>query len=128
MNTVTMEGAPLHLEGSRPRVGEKAPDFTVLTNDLKPRTLGEYEGGILVLLSVPSLDTPVCDMEVRRFNTAAANLSDKVRIAAVSCDLPFAQARWCGAAGVRAVETLSDHKGTDFRPEIRRADQGNCAC
>ena len=114
MNTVTMEGAPLHLEGSRPRVGEKAPDFTVLTNDLKPRTLGEYEGGILVLLSVPSLDTPVCDMEVRRFNTAAANLSDKVRIAAVSCDLPFAQARWCGAAGVRAVETLSDHKGTDF--------------
>ena len=114
MNTVTMEGAPLHLEGSRPRVGEKAPDFTVLTNDLKPRTLGEYEGGILVLLSVPSLDTPVCDMEVRRFNTAAANLSDKVRIAAVSCDLPFAQARWCGAAGVQAVESLSDYKDVDF--------------
>ena len=114
MNTVTMDGAPLHLEGSRPRTGEKAPDFTVLTNDLKPRTLKEYQGKILVLISVPSLDTPVCDMEVRRFNTAAANLSDKVCIAAVSCDLPFAQARWCGAAGEKAVETLSDHRGAEF--------------
>lgn len=114
MNTVTMDGAPLHLEGSRPGTGEKAPDFTALTNDLKPRTLKEYQGKILVLISVPSLDTPVCDMEVRRFNTAAAGLSDKVCIAALSCDLPFAQARWCGAAGVKAVETLSDHRGTEF--------------
>ena len=69
---------------------------------------------MLVLVSVPSLDTPVCDMEVRRFNKEAAALSDKVRIVAVSCDLPFAQARWCGTAGVQAVETLSDYKETSF--------------
>ena len=69
---------------------------------------------MLVLVSVPSLDTPVCDMEVRRFNKEAAALSDKVRIVAVSCDLPFAQARWCGAAGVSAVQTLSDYKEANF--------------
>ena len=114
MNTVTMEGAPLHLEGQFPEVGKKAPDFTALTNDLEPRKLSDYAGRIMVLLSVPSLDTPVCDMEVRRFNTEAAHLSDKVSIVALSCDLPFAQARWCGAAGVKAVETLSDHMGTEF--------------
>ena len=67
-----------------------------------------------MLVTVPSLDTPVCDMEVRRFNKEAAALSDKVRIAAVSCDLPFAQARWCGAAGVAAVSSLSDHRDVSF--------------
>ena len=69
---------------------------------------------MLVLVCVPSLDTPVCDMEVRRFNTEAAAQSDKVRIVAVSRDLPFAQARWCGAAGVTAVETLSDYRTASF--------------
>ncbi len=83
-------------------------------NDLSPRSLKDYAGKVLVLVSVPSLDTPVCDLEVRRFNAEAAALSDKVRIVAVSCDLPFAQARWCGAAGVKAVETLSDYKDTSF--------------
>ena len=91
-------------------MGEKAPDFVLAANDLSPRSLKDYAGKVLVLVCVPSLDTPVCDMEVRRFNTEAASLSDKVKIVAASCDLPFAQARWCGAAGVTAVESASDYK------------------
>ena len=114
MNTVTFKGTPLHLMGNRPAVGQKAPDFTLAANDLSPRSLKDYAGKVLVLVSVPSLDTPTCDMEVRRFNKEAAALSDKVRIVAVSCDLPFAQARWCGAAGVTAVETLSDYRTAAF--------------
>ncbi len=114
MTTVTFMGNPLHLEGNLPEAGAKAPSFTALTNDLAPRGLADFAGKVLVLVSVPSLDTPVCDMEVRRFNKEAAALADNVRIVAVSCDLPFAQARWCGAAGVQAVSTLSDHKDTDF--------------
>lgn len=114
MNTVTFAGNTLHLEGSLPVVGQKAPDFTALTKDLNARSLKDYDGRILVLVSVPSLDTPVCDMEVRRFNKEAAALSDTVRIVAISCDLPFAQARWCGAANVTAVESLSDHRDVAF--------------
>lgn len=114
MSQVTFMGAPLTLEGSLPASGRLAPDFLLLTNDLNPRTLKDFAGKILVLVSVPSLDTPVCDMEVRRFNQEAAKLSDKVLIAAVSCDLPFAQARWCGAAGVSSVITLSDHRDVSF--------------
>lgn len=110
MNTVTFQGNLLHLEGSLPAVGQKAPDFVLAANDLSPRSLKDYAGKVLVLVCVPSLDTPVCDMEVRRFNKEAASLSDKVRIVAASCDLPFAQARWCGAAGVTAVESASDYK------------------
>ena len=114
MNTVTFKGTPLHLIGNQPTVGQKAPDFTLAANDLSPRSLKDYAGKVLVLVSVPSLDTPTCDMEVRRFNKEAAALSDKVRIVAVSCDLPFAQARWCGAAGVTQLETLSDHYDLSF--------------
>jgi thiol peroxidase len=112
--SITMMGNVLPLEGQSVAVGQKAPDFTALDNSLAPKSLKDYAGKTLVLASVPSLDTPVCDMEVRRFNTEAAALSQDVRILAISCDLPFAQARWCGAAGVTAVQTLSDHKDTDF--------------
>ncbi len=112
--SVTMKGNALPLEGTAIAVGQKAPDFTLLANDLSPRSLKEYAGKVLVLVAVPSLDTGVCDMEVRRFNTEAAALGDKVQILAISCDLPFAQARWCGAAGVSAVGTLSDHKDVNF--------------
>ena len=97
-------GNLLHLEGNLPAVGQKAPEFTVCNNGLEPRSLKDYAGKIVVLVSVPSLDTPVCDMEVRRFNKEAAALSDKVQILALSCDLPFAQARWCGADGVLIQE------------------------
>ncbi len=114
MASVTFMGNPLTLEGTLPSVGQKAPAFMVLANDLTQRSLGDYAGKVVVILTVPSLDTPVCDMEVRRFNTEAAALSSNVRILAVSCDLPFAQARWCGAAGVTSVEALSDYKDTDL--------------
>ena len=114
MDTVTFKGNVMHLEGSQPAFGGKAPDFTLTANDMSPRSLKDYAGKVLVLVCVPSLDTPVCDMEVRRFNTEAAAQSDKVRIVAVSRDLPFAQARWCGAAGVTAVETLSDYRTASF--------------
>ncbi|MDD4701624.1 MAG: thiol peroxidase [Desulfovibrio sp.] len=114
MNTVTFKGNTMHLTGNQPTVGQKAPDFTLVANDMTPRSLKDYAGKVLVLVSVPSLDTPTCDMEVRRFNKEAAALSGKVCIVAVSCDLPFAQARWCGAAGVQSVETLSDYKERNF--------------
>ena len=114
MNTITFKGSPLHLTGPLPAVGQKAPAFTLLANDLTPRALQDFAGKALVIATVPSLDTPVCDTEIRRFNTEAAALSDKVRILAVSCDLPFAQARWCGAAGISAVQSLSDHRDTSF--------------
>ena len=114
MHTITFQGAPLHLDGTLPSVGQKAPDFTLLANDLAPRSLKDFAGKTLVIATVPSLDTPVCDTEIRRFNKEAAALSDKLRILAVSCDLPFAQARWCGAAGISAVQSLSDHRDTSF--------------
>ena len=106
----TFQGNPLTLVGDEIKVGDKAPDFTVLQNDLSPATLSDYADKVLILTLVPSLDTPVCDMEVRRFNSEAAALGDDIKILTVSMDLPFAQARWCGAAGVEAVETLSDHR------------------
>ncbi len=111
---ITFAGNPLTLLGTTVNTGDKAPDFTVLANDLSPRTLSDYAGKVLVISVVPSLDTGVCDMQTRRFNTEAAGLSDNVRILTISCDLPFAQARWCGAAGVNSLETLSDHKDLSF--------------
>jgi thiol peroxidase len=114
MNSISFKGASFALEGRLPAAGDKAPDFTLLSTDLSARSLKDYAGKALLIASVPSLDTPVCDTEVRRFNKEAAALSDKLRILAVSCDLPFAQARWCGAAGIDAVQTLSDHRETSF--------------
>ena len=114
MNTITFQGSPLHLVGSLPSIGQKAPDFALLANDLTPRSLNDFAGKALVIATVPSLDTPVCDTEIRRFNKEAAALSGKLRVLAVSCDLPFAQARWCGAAGISAVQSLSDHSNASF--------------
>ncbi len=91
-----------------------APDCEVVDNDLKPVKLSSFRGKILVVTSVPSLDTPVCDIETRRFNEEAALLGPDVQIITVSMDLPFAQKRWCGAAGVEKVKTLSDHRQADF--------------
>lgn len=114
MNTVTFQGNTLHLEGNLPVVGQKAPAFTLVANDLSTKTLADFAGKPLVIASVPSLDTPVCDLEGRRFNSEAAKLSDQLRIVIVSCDLPFAQARWCGSANAANVETLSDYKEVNF--------------
>jgi thiol peroxidase len=111
---VTIHGNPLTLVGNPVKEGDKAPDFTVLDTDLKPVNLLAYKGKVCVISSVPSLDTPVCDMETRRFNTEAGKLSDDVVILTVSMDLPFAQKRWCGATGVTKVKTLSDHRDASF--------------
>jgi thiol peroxidase len=111
---ITFKGNPLTLIGPEIKVGDTAPDFTVTTNDLAPATLSDFSGKVLVIASVPSLDTPVCDMETRRFNTEATELGDDVKILTVSMDLPFAQARWCGQAGIEAVQTLSDHAQASF--------------
>lgn len=111
---VTLKGNPVTLVGPEIKVGDTAPAFTVLANDLSPKTLADYKGKVLIIASVPSLDTPVCDMETRRFNTEAAGLGEDVTILTLSMDLPFAQARWCGAAGVEAVKTLSDHRDASF--------------
>lgn len=111
---VTMRGRPLTLVGPEIRVGDQAPDFTAVNNDLQQVGLGDYAGKVRILLSVPSLDTSVCDQETRRFNEEAAALGENVRVLAVSMDLPFAQRRWCAAAGVDRVETLSDHREASF--------------
>ena len=112
--SITMFGNPLTLLGKELKVGDKAPDFELLDNDLKPIKLTSFHGKVCVISSVPSLDTPVCDMETRRFNEEASKLGDNVSILTVSMDLPFAQKRWCGAAGVEKVTTLSDHRDAKF--------------
>jgi thiol peroxidase len=111
---VTMKGNPLTLVGSKIQVGDKAPDTVLLNNDLEPVKISDYRDQICVISSVPSLDTPVCDMETRRFNQEAESLGRDVKILTVSMDLPFAQKRWCGAAGVDHVVTLSDHRDAAF--------------
>ncbi len=111
---VTMKGNPLTLSGTELRVGDQAPDFVVLDNDLNPVGFDSFRGKVCIISSVPSLDTPVCDMETRRFNNEASRLGDDVVVITVSMDLPFAQKRWCGAAGVDRVQTLSDHREGSF--------------
>jgi thiol peroxidase len=111
---ITMHGNPLTLLGQPVAVGEQAPDAMVLANDLSPVKLSDFHGKVLIIATVPSLDTAVCDLETRRFNQEAAKLGDDIRILTISTDLPFAQKRWCGAAGVEHVQTLSDHRETAF--------------
>ncbi|UCD88923.1 MAG: thiol peroxidase [Desulfobacterales bacterium] len=111
---ITMKGNPLTLVGSKLNVGEPAPDFEVLDNDLSAVTLSSFKDKTCVITTVPSLDTPVCNMETRRFNEEAGKLGADAVILAISMDLPFAQKRWCGAAGVDKVVTLSDHYGAYF--------------
>lgn len=111
---VTMRGNPVTLVGQEVRVGDPAPDCTVLANDLTPVSFSSFRGKVCVISSVPSLDTPVCDTSTRRFNEEATKLGPDVVVLTVSMDLPFAQARWCGAAGVQNVQTLSDHRDASF--------------
>jgi thiol peroxidase len=110
---VTVLGNPITLLGSSLETGDTAPDATLLDNDLNPVRLSSYRGKTCIISSVTSLDTPVCDMETRRFNQDAAVDTETV-ILTVSMDLPFAQKRWCGAAGVDNVVTLSDHVNAEF--------------
>jgi thiol peroxidase len=111
---VTMKGNPITLIGPELKVGDKAPDFVAIDNDLNPVSFDSFRGKVCILSSLPSLDTPVCDMETRRFNDEAGRLGEDVEILTISMDLPFAQKRWCGAAGVDKVHTLSDHRDAAF--------------
>ena len=111
---ITFKGNPMTLVGNEVSQGQPAPNFTAVGNDLSAVDLSSYRGKVVILSVVPSLDTPVCDMQTRRFNQEAANLGDDVVILTISMDLPFAQKRWCGAAGVDAVQTLSDHRDAAF--------------
>jgi thiol peroxidase len=111
---ITIKGDPLTLAGREVKVGEPAPDFEALDNDLSPVRLSSLRGKVCIISSVPSLDTPVCDTMTRRFNEEAGSLGQDVAVLTISMDLPFAQKRWCGAAGVENVQTLSDHREASF--------------
>lgn len=111
---VTFKGNPFTLIGPELKVGDKAPAFSVVDNGLAPVTLASYAGKVKIISAVPSLDTPTCDTETRRFNQEAASLPGDVVVLTVSLDLPFAQGRWCGAAGIDKVVTLSDYRDRNF--------------
>ncbi|MHB8056853.1 MAG: thiol peroxidase [Desulfuromonadaceae bacterium] len=111
---ITFKGNPMTLLGPELKVGDAAPDFAVVDNGLAAVTLSSSAGKIRIITAVPSLDTPVCDTETRRFNQEAASLPDNVVVLTVSLDLPFAQKRWCGAAGIDKVVTLSDYRERSF--------------
>jgi thiol peroxidase len=111
---ITFKGNPFTLLGPALKVGDKAPDFTVVDNGLTPVSLASSAGKIRIISSVPSLDTPVCDTETRRFNQEADGLPGEVVVLTISLDLPFAQKRWCGAAGIDMVTTLSDYRDRSF--------------
>jgi thiol peroxidase len=111
---VTMRGNPLTLLGSELQSGDDAPDFTVLNTSLQEVSLADTSGKTRIFSVIPSLDTPVCDAQTKRFNEEAAALGDGVAIYTISADLPFAAHRWCGAAGVDQVQCLSDHRDMSF--------------
>lgn len=111
---VTFKGEPFTLLGGEVKVGDMAPDAELVDNDMKRVRLSSYRGNACVICSVPSLDTPVCDMEARRFNEEAAKFGAGTAILTISRDLPFAQKRWCGATGAGRIKTLSDFREGAF--------------
>jgi thiol peroxidase len=111
---VTFKGEPLTLVGEEVHTGGRAPDFEVIDTDLKPVHFSDFDGKVRIISSVASLDTPVCDQQTRRFNDELTALGSDVEVLTISMDLPFAQKRWCGAAGVERVKTFSDHRDASF--------------
>ena len=111
---ISMKGRPLTLTGRDIRVGDKAPDFTVLDGNLSEVHLKDFEGKIKVISVTPSLDTPVCDLQLRRFNNEAASLPFDVQVLNISMDLPFAISRFCTGADIANVRALSDHRDASF--------------
>ncbi len=111
---ITMKGSPVTVEGVKLKAGDRAPDFKVLSNDLKEVGLKDLAGKIKLIASVPSLDTPVCDMEIHRFNETASKISKEIVMIFISMDLPFAQKRFCAATGIDNVKTYSDHRDASF--------------
>ena len=113
MASITFKNNPVTLLGNEVSVGDQAPDFTVLANDLSPVTLENSKGKVRIISVVPSIDTGVCDAQTRRFNEDASSL-ENVEVLTISMDLPFAQKRWCAANGLENVQTLSDHRDASF--------------
>ena len=113
MASITLQGSPIETSGELPKVGVKAPDFTLVKNDLSEANLGDYAGKNIVLNIFPSIDTPVCATSVRRFNSDAVKRPNTV-VLCISADLPFAQQRFCGAEGLENVITLSTFRNQDF--------------
>jgi len=111
---VTFKGKPMTLEGPEIKVGDKAPHFKLVGNDLADIECKSFHGKVRVLSVAPSIDTPVCAMQTRTFNKEAAGLSEDVVVLSVSLDLPFALKRFCGAEGIERVITASDYKYRDF--------------
>ncbi len=111
---ITFLGGPLTLLGEEVKAGAPAPAFTVLDNGLKPVTLADFAGKVKLISVTPSLDTPVCDTQLRKFNESAAKLGDDVAVLNISMDLPFANGRFCTVAGIEKAVTLSDHKDASF--------------
>lgn len=111
---VTMGGKPITLIGDEIKVEMEAPDVEVISNDLSPVKISSFCDKVVIISSVPSLDTPVCDIETRKFDDAIGKLDFDVEILTISMDLPFAQKRWCGAAGTKRVKTLSDYRDASF--------------
>lgn len=111
---VAIHSNPLTLVGPELKVGDRAPDFTVIDGDLKEVRLGDFKGKIKIISVTPSLDTPVCDLQARRFNQEAAGFTDIVAVLNISMDLPFAIVRFCSSAGIDKVKTLSDHRDASF--------------
>ena len=111
---VTFKGKPLTLSGNPVKTGDRAPDFVALRRDSSPAGLADFKGNVLVINSVPSLDTAVCATQTRYFNEAAAGLGDRVKVLVISMDLPFAQGRFCATEGIANLETLSDHRDASF--------------
>ena len=113
VGAVTLQGNPLTLEGPELKVGEKAPDFAAVDEGLQPVNLASTGDGVRIFSVVPSLDTPVCDAQTKRFNDELAKLNG-VAVYSFSMDLPFAQKRWCDAFGVDHVKMVSDHRSGSF--------------
>ena len=128
---VTLKGNPVTLAGNQLKAGQPAPDFKLQDNGLQEVSLGSTSGKTRVIATIPSLDTPVCAMETKRFNDEIKNLAN-VEVLVVSMDLPFGQKRWCGAEGVENVKTLSAHRGTQFGEDYGVLIQGGaldrCLC
>jgi thiol peroxidase len=113
-NVVTFKGGPLTLIGPELKVGDKAPDFKLIDTGMKPVTLADSKGKTRLLSVVPSIDTPVCDLQTKRFNQEASKLPANIAVITISMDLPFAQGRWCGLSGADKVQMLSDYREHAF--------------
>ncbi|MBS5889881.1 MAG: thiol peroxidase [Negativicoccus succinicivorans] len=129
--TTKWDGQVLALAGKEIKVGDTAPDATLVARDLTAKKLSDWDGQIKVLLAMPSMDTPVCQSQVRQFNKDAVDFADDVVVIALSTDLPFAQERFCAAEGLDRVVTLSDHKTAEFGekygyliPDLRLLSRG----